>query len=382
MGVSEVLAQAGARVVDGIRHAYGESGPFTTVSLDVGRARETAAHEVELRWRAAGEQLRDRGAPQEHLRALEELASDVTSLAGEVRRTVVLGASGVLVDVEHQTDQERAALVETGPLPRVVPLLRDAALWVPYVLVEVGRTGASVHLRVSGAQSEWSREVKGESNDARKVPSGGWSHRRWQLHVEEVWRGNAEQAAHEAAHVARAARTDLVLVSGDLRVRPDVVAGVRERLDAEVVEVDLHTLPPGSSHETLDEDLAQALRERQRARLDDALTRVREGQGLGGALGLDAVLPCLSEGQVATLLLRPEALGDTQLVALPEAPYLGPPSGPPAASSALGTAPAAEVLARAALLTEADVLVVDEPVPELGQGVAAALRWDRVRGRG
>jgi hypothetical protein len=373
VGVSELLGLAGARVVDEVRSAYTDTGPFTTVALDVGRAKETASHEIELRWRACLEELRVKGAPEPRLAALRACSRSVTKLAGEVRRTVVVAEDRPVLDLEHPVRDPSPPLVEVGVLPTLVPLLQQAKSWVPYVLVEAGRTAASVHVRVAGRPGDWAEPVVGESHHATKVHAGGWSEPKWQVRVEEVWRGNSERVADEATAVVQATGVDLVLVSGDLRVRPGIATALRERTSAEVVEIEVHTLPEGASDDTLLRELDDALERRTHSQLDSAVTRIHEGRGLSGAVGLDAVLPCLSDGQVATLLLRPAGLEQEVLVPLREAPWLGPPT----VAKSLGIAPAAEVLARASLLTEADVLVVDDDLPELEQGVAASLRWDR-----
>lgn len=378
MGVSELLRLAGARVMDDARATYERQGPFTTVSLDVGRATEAAQREIELRWRAALDELRVCGAPTAHLEDLEQRSGDVTHLPGEVRRTVVVAQEGVVLDVDHQVRAPSPPLTGTGPLPTLVPLLRGAASWIPYVVVEAGVTAAALHLRVSGRPGEWVEEVVGAEEHARKVHAGGWSESRWQGHVEEVWRGNTSLVADEAITLVRLTQVELVLVAGDVRVRSQLAQTLRDQVSADVVEVEAHTRPPGADDEMLSDELDEALERRRRLRLDGALTRVREAGGASGAVGMDAVLPCLGDGQVETLLLRPAALEQEVLVPLGEAPWLGPPGG----RRSLGIAPAAEVMARAALLTDAEVLVVDEDLPELAQGVAAALRWDRPPARG
>jgi len=373
MGVAELLALSGKRVLDEVRRVYGEEGPFTTVALDVGRAKENAPHEIDLRWRGALEAARAQGAPSRHLALLEERVGDVTSLPGEVRRTLVACDRGLVLDVEHQAHTSRDVLVAVGALPSLLPLLAEATSWVPYLVVESGRTDASVHLRVAGRGGEWNREISGDDQYARKVHAGGWSELRWQHTAEQVWHGNQSQVADEVERLAHAAGIELLVVTGDVRVRTELAEMLRGRTRADVVQVEAHTLPAGADDTALAQELEEALDRETRARLDRVLERLRADNGSAGAVGLDGVVRALSDAQVATLLLRPTALHTESLVALREAPWLGPPTG----STSLGVAPAADVLARAALLTDGEVLVVDDDVPELDQGVAASLRWPK-----
>jgi hypothetical protein len=93
-------------------------------------------------------------------------------------------------------------------------------------------------------------------------------------------------------------------------------------------------------------------------------------------VGPSAVTQALTQSQVGTLLLRPDAVLPGSVSALREAPWVAR-GGEVQVPEALADAPADEALARATLLTDGEVLVVDDDLPELERGCAASLRWDR-----
>jgi hypothetical protein len=98
------------------------------------------------------------------------------------------------------------------------------------------------------------------------------------------------------------------------------------------------------------------------------------GTGTTGVEGIDAVVASLQQSQVQVLLVHPDGLDDRRLPVLAEAPWVaGTPGEQPVEE--LATVGAADALVRAAVLTDAEVLVLDDPHPQLGAGIAAVLRW-------
>ncbi len=86
------------------------SGPFATVLLDVSHDSENAEQEHELRVRAACDELREQGADDAVVAAVEERASETVSRPAPVSRFVVATAGGVLYDevAGVRTDQHVA----------------------------------------------------------------------------------------------------------------------------------------------------------------------------------------------------------------------------------------------------------------------------------
>jgi hypothetical protein len=373
-----MYARTGAGLLQRLHEVYGQRGPFSTVHVDVSRAAEDAAEQVGLRWRAALDALRDAGAPREHLDAVSRAAEQATDLPGDVQRTVVVNAEGILLDEQIPARTAAAGRAVFGTLPDAVPLLAEATSWVPYVIVQTQRAHAAVALRVAGRSGGVEREVEGEDFHMRKVRVGGWAHRRIQQHAEEVWEGNAEAVAEEVVRVLRRSRAQLVVVAGDVRARQALEAELNEtgEVTAEVVGIDANTLPEGSSTEALDTGLQEALGEQERRRLDDVLDRLAQGVGRGdtGVEGVPAVVGALQQAKVDVLLLHPGGLVDQQLGALADAPWVATRAEEQPVEP-LGDAPAGDTLARAAVLTNADVVVLEDPHPQLGDGAAAVLRW-------
>ncbi len=124
---------------------YEALGPFDTVHLDVSRNDENAAHEIELRWRAARDELAAAGAPDDLLAQMEPAAFALPEIGGEAGRTLVAtAADGILLDRTVPGSVPDATT--WGPLPDVVPLLRRLGARPPYVLVLLDRLGADIEV--------------------------------------------------------------------------------------------------------------------------------------------------------------------------------------------------------------------------------------------
>jgi Bacterial archaeo-eukaryotic release factor family 2 len=298
-----------------------------------------------------------------------------------VRRTVVVADGEVLLDQQVPGGGPGAeGHAVHGVLPDVVGLVAAAGSWVPYVAVEASRVEASVSLRVAGRAGGEEHHVAGEDFHARKVRVGGWRHDHFQNHAEEVWRGNAEQVAAEVVSLVRRSGARLVVVAGDVRARQALEQELAGETRAEVVGVDVNALAEGSSDDQVEETLAAALSDHQRRRLDSVLDRLAAGldpESAGGRTaveGVPAVVEALQQAQVEVLLLHPVALGDERLAVLAEAPWVATGTGDQPVEP-LGEAAAADALLRAASLTDAEVLVLEDPHPQLAAGAAAVLRW-------
>lgn len=149
------------------------------------------------------------------------------------------------------------------------------------------------------------------------------------------------------------------------------------------VEVDADTRAAGAADTALVEQIDRTVT----AANDDRITAVRdraaERNAESGASGIHAVVGALQQAQVETLLLDARMLdSDATLLALPEAPWVANgaadtfDAGPGEAVSVV------EALVRAALLTDAEVLFLEDD-PAEGEARSddaveppvAALRW-------
>ena len=118
-------------------------GPFATAYVDVSRNDESAAHEIELRWRGLREQLAEQGTPAPTLDAMAPVVLAPTGASGAHGRVVVAAGGQVVFErVLPHPPQPDLGVYEL--LPHLLPMVRQHAWLVPYVLVVADRQGADV----------------------------------------------------------------------------------------------------------------------------------------------------------------------------------------------------------------------------------------------
>jgi Bacterial archaeo-eukaryotic release factor family 2 len=345
-------------------------GPFLTAYLDVGRQTTLAAHELEVRWRAAAAELLSQGAPEPLVDRVGERMTQPTRRHGPVGRIIATAGGDVMLDRTLATTPD-PEVVSWAPLPDVTGWIRDADPFRSVLLVLADRVGADLELYdVWPGPPVGRASVNGEELHLTKVPAGDWAHKEYQRRTDEVWRRNARRVAELVDRNVRAG-VDLVAVAGDVRARTEIRDAVSEPARERLVELDHGSRAAGSSRETLDRALHQALRDRVVA---EKLAQVREvqqrvGRGEAVALGVDRVLDSLVKGQADQVLLAPEAaVGRT----VRPGRHPGLPLPPVALDADELRADLAVVGAAAA--TDAEVVVTAAQVlpPD---GVAALLRW-------
>jgi hypothetical protein len=255
-------------------------------------------------------------------------------------------------------------------------LARAQAEDVRYALVRVDHAGADITVAgtVSPAQREMTSE--GDHDVLTKVKVGGWSHRRYQMRVQDSIERNAETVAKDLDRLVGTERVDLVLLAGD----PVSVAGVREHVGSRVsdrLEVLEHgTRADGADDERLDEEVAAAVQRCRSLRIDAVLDRLGPADA-PKAIGVGETLEALRRGEVETLLLLDGALDDRRGFAGPEPLLL---ATDPGELRALGVEDPAEdrldeLFLRAALGQDAGLLPLHAPIGALPDGVGAVLRF-------
>jgi hypothetical protein len=347
---------------------YETTGPYASVTLDVGHTTEKGAREHELRVRAAAEELASLGAPDDIVRAATERLEERVDEPAPVARVVVATPETVVFDelVHRQIDQPA---ISFGPLPDVAAWIEEQDRNIPFVLALVDHTGGSVstyHSEIPGVIDE--RVVGGETEHVHLYPEGGWATLKYQHETENVWQRNADAVAEEIESRARAGQR-LVILAGDPKSRADVMKRLAD-LPAEVAQLE----SGGRAADGGDEALRQAIREvllqyaiARRLELAHTL-KDRMGQDKAVATGVDDVAEAFVRGQVDTLLLDPDEAARHRVL-LAEHPGLR-----------LGSAPedeplrADQALIAAAALTDAEIAV--SPSDTIGGTPAAALlRW-------
>lgn len=357
-----------------LRPAADLFGEVATAYVDVSRTNEDAAHEVEVRAANLRRDLLDAGADESLVDAVTTRVVEPTGHGGETSRVVVAHGDGLV------TDMVLASVVPArqhhGPIAHLLPLARAQADDVRYALVRVDHSGADITIAGTVSPSQREMTSEGDHDELTKVKVGVWSQRRYQMRVEDSIERNAETVAKDLDRLAGNERIDLVLLAGD----PVSVASVRDQVGARVSErlevLEHGTRADGADDDRLDEDVAAAVQRCRSQRINAVLDRLGPADA-PKAVGVGETLEALRRGEVETLILLDGALDDRQAYAGPEPLLL---ATDPEELRALGVEePAAdrldELLLRAALGQDADLLPLHAPVGALPDGVGAVLRF-------
>lgn len=359
-----------------LRTAFDLPGPMLTACLDVSRNNESAAAEIELRWRALRDELADAGAPDAALDAAEERLLEVSTVPGDCGRCVVTTGSGVAED--HVLPGRRPQSAgRWGLLPHLLPVVEFESAQVAHVYVEVDRTGADIS--VHAPLGEWSESVEGSTHQISKVNAGGWSQGRYEQRAENLWERNASEVAQRVDVLVRTTGAELLVVAGETRAAQLLEDALAERSREILRSSSARGRADGVSPEALAQSREALLEEYATARARSAVAEFLEQRGRDerAAAGLQQTMAALAQAQVELLLLPeawdPDAVAwfgsDATQVALDRASL-----------DQLGVeqpheAPVADVVLRAAAGTDARVLVVPAPLLDLGNEPAAVLRW-------
>jgi hypothetical protein len=343
-------------------------------------ADEAGAHEREVRWRDLRRQLESDGAAPADLAVLdEELTRPAEGSGSRTRFMAVRGGKVVLDELLFEGTPDGVGSASVGPIVDVVPLLRYRSRHAPAVVVRADREGADIELvTAAGGPAEDEASTHGSTEHIRKVQVGGWRHSHYQRVAENVWRGNAEEAAAEARRLLQENGASVVLLSGDVRAR-QLIAEMLEPV-LPVVQVEGDTRADGASTANLDIALARTLDERDARAEDEAVqrwlavhdddeTRARSSQDL------QSTVAAVRQGQVEELLVVPAVLRTRHLVIGPTGADVALPGSPVLWDGETRRAPADLALIRAAALTGAEVQLVELESAALSDGAAARLRW-------
>jgi hypothetical protein len=358
--------------------AFATTGPVATACLDVSRDGESGARELELRWQALRDDLSQSGAADDVLTRLDEAVLAPTGLAGGWGRVVAATADRVLVD--RVVPGRPRAHAWWDRLPHLMPLLEAESAAVTYLLAQVDRTGADITVSARGEPVISATEsVEGEEHHVRKVHAGGWSDLRYQHTVENVWESNAGDVAARIDRLATEAAVDLVVVAGDVRATQLLRESVSERTRERLHVLDSGARNAGAADEPVTEQLT-ALREHtaaQRARGHVDTYLEQKGRGERAASGLAATVEALRRGQVEVLLV-PQGWDDHEPAYLGDDPTLLGLKSDELVSLGVAEpvqAPVSDAVVRAAVGTDAQLVVVPEALLGMGGEPAAVLRF-------
>ncbi len=369
----------------------GKTGPFATVSMDVSRNDADADREVEARWEAHARRLAELGAPDGVLKALGDAVTRPTGRGGQTGRLAVATADGVVLDLVLPEPPVRESGL-WGPVPQLLPAARALRHGITYVLAEVDSAGAEIQVVTPWGST--TQEVQGEHDVLHKFGGGGWSHRRFQMRVEDSIARNAGEVARRLAELVREVRPEIVFVAGE----PKSVTEVLDASPGEVTDVAVrlqHGSRAAKEGETArDEEIAAAIEAKLRERRADVFDRFAAGEARQdtGVQSLPDVVAALQRGQVEELLLVDDPSSDLTLWVTGRPEQLAIDHDDLAAMGAADDA--RQVRADAALVwavagTGAGITIFDsapedpaldddtgERPPRLRDGIGAVLRWD------
>lgn len=329
--------------------------------------------DLSLRWRAFAGELIEQGATPStveavgrHLAALPAAPTEVCLFAADDRVLFEQQMPGGVA-----VDQARYA----APA-RLVPLLTWLQQHPAHVTIVTDRTGADVTAVGTGEVNGTTETVVGPDDEIERNAPGGWAQPRYQRRAEDSWRHNAAAVAEATLRALKQTGAGLLLLAGDVRA----VQLLEERLpDHRNQGVCLRHVPGGrqpdgsaSARRVAVGEQVAAYAVELSAKLLDQFEAERGPRGRA-VEGIAATLAALAEGRAETLLLV-ENPGDNRRAWFgPDILCIDDPSQAGARLTGLREGRLVDVAVRAALLTDADVRVVDGASP--AEGIGALCRF-------
>lgn len=356
-----------------------EPGPWCTVHAEVSSGTVTSREAAEVLTPNLARAVADAGGSEEDARAAAEVEWASPGTPGPVSRFVLIRGGQVMLNEVLPGAPERA-LVEVGPIPHLLPLAEVRGSDVDYLVVQAERAEAEIgRYRASARGALDSREVRGSTENLTKVPVGGYSQGKYQHRTEEIWRRNGADVAAEVNRIvdegSEGRPVELVVIAGDERARLMVQDALSERAAALVQTLNMNSSAPGADRERFDQEVDALVARAAARKRREALTRLVDGIGRSSAGGWAETLHALREARVGTLILCPESAAGQTLLALGSEPWVAESEADALGAPVLGSADAAVVLLRAAILTKADTVLVPVGALDGGGGAAALLRW-------
>jgi hypothetical protein len=334
-------------------------GPWTSVYVDGTGA--VPQVEEDARRRSVRERLLEAGAPEGDADAVVEALRERNGLPSPSSRLLLVTDGEVVVDESFAGARVGPECVEHGPLPSLLPLVRHSTI-ERYLVVETSRDGADIRLETSGrGASDAATSIEGRTDTLNKAQAGGWAHANFHRHTEDIWKHTQSEVAAAVSELIRERHPSFVVVSGDVRARQLLGEALSDAERALVVEVDAHTRAEGSDTGELDQAIARTIHEHRTEAIGALRDRAAADGGSGGAEGLAEVVAALQQARVDTLLLDARMLDDERtLLALDGPPWVATDASEQLGAQSVGSVGVAEALARAALLTDAQVLIEEE----------------------
>ncbi|WP_171168223.1 Vms1/Ankzf1 family peptidyl-tRNA hydrolase [Streptomyces sp. I05A-00742] len=358
-----------------LRDLLAAPGPFASVYFDR-EARPERAEEAGARWRDLAARLAREGADAATVDALTTRVMD--SLPG----TGVLAAFAAGGEVRHVAELpggHHGDLAEVAPVPHLLPLLEWRQEHPAHVVAVVDRTGADLLIYAEGSTEPRRRTVTGTDDEI--VRSSGLPQMRFQHRAEDSWEHNAKAVAEALDGALAEVSATLLLVAGDVRARQYLTKHLPARVRRDVTVGHISGSrgadgPAGVRASRTETEVSRA----GHARTAELLRQLEHELAPGGHAveGVNATLDALAVGRVGTLTVtddprdqRTAWFGSTPAELAERREDLPPDGGGEPYEGRL-----ADVAVRAALLTGADVRVLEPGEPRTpAQGTGGICRY-------
>lgn len=353
-------------------------GTWAWAYVDASGNVEDPRRQAALKVRGVEESLRASGSDTAAVDVIAGELEDTPGVPSPVARYVLVHDGELVLSEVLPGPMQAAESVGTGAVPDLVPLVAHRPIALPFLVVQVGKDGGGYRAFKLGhpATADDQERVDGETFDQHKVKGGfgDWKQPRWQSRTEEVWRQNTAEVAAAIDRAVARLTPALIVVAGDSQARPMLL----DKLSAEARKL-VSEVPGGGFDETVLGDLTRVALARviatHRHDLEDLL-RTHVGRGDNQAVtGLGPVVEALQQAQGATIALDAVAIGDRTLLALGAAPWIATAPEQAAGVPVIGPVPAVCALVRAAVLTDAELVLVNAASLPGGASAAALLRW-------
>ncbi|WP_299166929.1 Vms1/Ankzf1 family peptidyl-tRNA hydrolase [uncultured Arthrobacter sp.] len=358
---------------------YRKPGPWVTVYTDASTGTVDSLHADDVRPDNIATVLEGAGASKEDRKAVAEaLRQSAKGLPDPVARLIIVANGEVELDEFLPGPLALPEFTSVNEVPNLCPLLWHRPDDFAYVVAEVGRDGGEIHLRhANSLNDDEMTHIEGDTENLKKVPSGGWSQGRYQHRTENIWKANAADIAGEIDRVVRSCRARLLVVAGDIRARNLVAEQLSEQSKEVLSVVESHSRTEGADKEAYAQEISKRVAEciaRRQTQLLERLNNQKARANPESTEGIGSVVHALQQAQVDTLLLESEGLNGHRLLALGSEPWTAEVDGETAGAPVLGEVPAPSSLLRAAVLTDAEVALFPSGALD-GGPVAALLRW-------
>lgn len=355
-----------------------KKGPWASVYVDVSSDRGDPVRLNTSRQDSTRHSLKQAGLGEGAIDAVVESLEYPPSLPNPLTRFVLATDDGIVYAEDLQGAPRLEVEVSSGPLPVIVPFLERRPLEFRYLVVEMAAAGGSVALfSARGRAAERVETDEATADPASKVRKAGHVHFRNLEHTAELWRRNESALAHAVDAAVDADSPRLVVIHGETRGRQELIDSLSTAARALVRELPLHQRDQGDVLHQVPAFVSEQSDSIAAAELEASLEALRQDDGRPGGYsteGIETVAEALREAQVDTLFLAASALEGQTLFALDAQPWIALTESDAAPAGVVGLVPAAEALARAAILTDATVRIVS-PEQLRGPSVAAILRW-------